>query len=153
MKIKITEGQLQRLKHLSEGMDDTYNTQVNVSFSTGNDFKFPYEINDIVPTKMRVSFDIDVEYKSWGIRGISLYNIKGPEVIEAEIEYYADNENDEDIRTETINIKLDWENAIKVENESGSGLVTVNDDIEIVLGGSNESGFFASEIQVITFTL
>lgn len=155
MKIKLTEGQVQRLKHISEGLEDKYNTQVNVSFITSKDFNFPYEINDIISTNTRVSFDIDVEYKSWGIKGISLYNIQGPEAIEAEIEFYGENynENDDDLRTATIPVKLDWENVLKVENESGTGLVTIDNDIEITLAGNSETGFYAREIQVITYTL
>jgi len=155
MKIKLTEGQVQRLKHISEGQEDKYNTQVNVSFITSKDFNFPYEINDIISTNTRVSFDIDVEYKSWGIKGISLYNIQGPEAIEAEIEFYGENynENDDDLRTATIPVKLDWENVLKVENESGTGLVTIDNDIEITLAGNSETGFYAREIQVITYTL
>ncbi len=155
MKIKLTEGQVQRLKHISEGQEDKYNTQVNVSFITSKDFNFPYEINDIISTNTRVSFDIDVEYKSWGIKGISLYNIQGPEAIEAEIEFYGENynENDDDLRTATIPVKLDWENVLKVENESGTGLVTIDNDIEITLAGNSETGFYAREIQLITYTL
>lgn len=151
MKIKLTEGQMQRLKHISEGLEDKYNTQVNVSFITSKDFNFPYEINDIISTNTRVSFDIDVEYKSWGIKGISLYNIQGPETIEAEIEFYG--ENDDDIRTTTIPVKLDWENALKVETESGTGLVTIDNDVEITLAGNSDTGFYAREIQLITYTL
>lgn len=157
MKIKLTEGQIQRLKHISEGLEDKYNTNVNVSFNTGKEFKFPYEINDISSTKMRVSFDIDVEYKSWGIKGINLYNIVGPEAIEAEIEYYGPNfgknDFDDDIRTATISVKLDWENALKVETESGTGNVTMDTDVEIVIAGDSKTGFYASEIQVVTYTL
>lgn len=151
MKIKLTEGQLQRLKHISEGLDNTYNTQVNVKFSVGKDFKFPNEINDINLTKMRVNFNIDVEYRSWGIKNIMLYNIKGPEAIEADVEYY--NQNDDEVKTATITVKLDWENALKIENESGSNIVTIDNDAEIVLGGNNETGFFASEINLIANTL
>lgn len=157
MKIKLTEGQVQRLKHISEGLDDKYNTQVNVTFNTSKDFNFPYEINDINSTITRVSFDIDVEYKSWGIKGISLYNIQGPETIEAEIEYYGEdygkNDYDDDLRTATIPVKLDWENALRVETESGSGQVTIDNDIEITLAGNSETGFYAREIQVLTYTL
>lgn len=157
MKIKLTEGQLQRLKHITEGLDDTYNTQVNVSFTTGNNFKFPNEINEIAATKMRVNFNIDVEYKSWGIKNIMLYNIVGPKAIEVDIEYYGENygknDYDDDIRTVTSVVKLDWENALKVEAESNSGLVTINDDVEIVIDGNNETGFYASEIRVTTLTL
>lgn len=157
MKIKLTEGQVQRLKHISEGLDDKYNTQVNVTFNTSKDFNFPYEINDINSTTTRVSFDIDVEYKSWGIKGIMLYNIQGPETIEAEIEYYGEdygkNDYDDDLRTATIPVKLDWENALRVENESGTGLVTIDNEIEITLAGSSESGFYAREIQILTYTL
>ena len=101
---------------------------------------------------MRVSFDIDVEYKSWGIKGIALYNIQGVESIEAEIEYYY-GESDDDVRTATIPVKLDWENALRVENESGTGLVTIDNEVEITLAGSSETGFYAREIQLITYTL
>lgn len=157
MKIKLTEGQVQRLKHISEGLEDRYNTQVKVIFLTSKDLNFPYEINDINSTNTRLSFDIDVEYKSWGIKGISLYNIQGPETIEAEIEYYGEdygkNDYDDDLRTATVPVKLDWENALRVETESGSGQVTIDNEIEITLAGNTETGFYAREIQVLTYTL
>jgi len=155
MKIKLTEGQVQRLKHIFEGQEDKYNTQVEVSFLTSEDFNFPYEINDIISTNMRVSFDIDVEYKSWGIKGISLYNIQGPESVEAEIEFYGENynENDDDIRIETFSVKLDWEKALTVEEESGTGLVTINNQVQVTLAGNTETGFYAREIQLTSYTL
>lgn len=151
MKIKLTESQIERLKSISEGVDNRYNREVNVRFDidkgvtvNGN------EIDYIEPIKMRLSYDIDIEARSWGIKDILLYGIVGPNEIESEFTYYT---NNDDVANEYYKIKLDWEEALVIETESGSGMISVADDVYVYVGGSVETGFFASKIEVLTYTL
>lgn len=152
MKIKLTESQIERIKSLSEGVDNRYNREVNVNFYTENNVNVNgSEIDDIAPIKMRLSYDIDIEARSWGIKDILLYGIVGPSEVETDFTYYVSEDGDTD--SGYFKITLDWEKALSVETESGSGLISVADDIYIYVGGSVETGFFATKIEVVTYTL
>jgi hypothetical protein len=152
MKIKLTESQIERLKSISEGVDNKYNREVFVKFYADKGVNFKgMEIDDIEPVKMRLYYDIDIESRSWGIKSILLYNITGPDEVETDFTYYT-NENG-DSETEYLKIKLDWEKALNVETESASEAVTVGYDVECYIGGSVETGFFATKISVTVYGL
>jgi hypothetical protein len=152
MRIKLTESQIERIKNISEGQENKYNREIILNFNKGNNFDFKgMEVDWLEKTKIRLSFDIDIEARSWGIKGIMLYNITGPEEVEMEVVYYP-NESD-DSESGYFPVKLDWEKALVVSNEDSSGLITVGDEIEVYVEGSVESGFFASKIEVVAYTL
>jgi hypothetical protein len=150
MKLRITEGQLERIKsQLTEQGDNRYNREVNVTFNAYNATYKGKEINDILPMKVRLSYNIDIEGRSWGIKGISLYGITGPSEIEAEIEYFIDDDNTD---TVTIPMKLNWELAV-TEIEKGMGGFSVGDEVEIELVNDAEGNLVIKKIKVPVYYL
>ena len=82
--IILTETQLKNLtKRLNEDSTDSkYRMECEVDL---NYFGAKYkglEIDDITTSKMTLTFDIDMEGRSWGIKDISVYNVQGPSEIE-----------------------------------------------------------------------
>ena len=150
MKIKITEGQLERIKsRVNEGVDNQYNREVLVTFNTYNVNYKGREINDISQIKLRLYYSIEVEGRSWGFKDISLSNIIGPSDIEVELEYYVDADN-----TDTISLpmKLNWEAVVK-EEEKGMGVITIDDKVEIELVNDSEGNLLVKEIKVVVYAL
>jgi len=152
-KIVLTENQLDMVKkHIKEEADDNrYRREVKVSVGVNSQQRYKgMEINDIIPysEKMEISFNIDQDHRSWGIKDISLNSIKGPDSIEVEIECYP--EGSDDYISEEITIPLDWEN-ISIDKVS-NGLMTVGDEVDITLYIS-ETGEYSTEISMDVYTL
>jgi hypothetical protein len=149
MKIRITESQLERLRtNLNEEpLDDKYVREVEAKFYQGT-YK-GYEINDISPIKVRVSFSIDIEMKSWGIRDINLGGITGPSEVEVEVNYYIDNDNTEDAY---VTIPLDWSKLI-TEKDSSSGIITVGDEVEIYLIQNEEGNLVVERMEMVVYSV
>jgi hypothetical protein len=149
MKIRITESQLERLRtNLNEEpLDDKYVREVEAKFYQGT-YK-GYEINDISPIKIRVSFSIDIEMKSWGIRDINLGGITGPSEVEVEVNYYIDNDNTEDAY---VTIPLDWSKLI-TEKDSNSGIITVSDEVEIYLMENEEGNLVVERMEMVVYSV
>ena len=151
MKIKLTEGQLRRLHNITEGADNRYNSLVKLDFTVlgGRDVT-GLDINDIPSLEVRVSYDIDIEARSWGIKGISLFGISGPDTVDLEVEVFTN--EDGDYETKTFPLKLDWE-TLRVETETGRGVVTIDDVIEVSLVFDQERGFLVKEMVANVFSL
>lgn len=150
MKIKITEGQLERIKsRINEGVDNQYNREVIVNFNTYNVNYKGYEINDISPISLRLYYNIEIEGRSWGFKDIILSNIIGPSDIEIELEYYVDADNTDTI---TLPMKLNWEAVVK-EEEKGMGVITIDDKVEVELVNDSEGNLVVKEIRVIVYAL
>ena len=135
MKLRITESQLTRLKENISGISDKYVRNLKVNFNNLNKIKYKgFDVNYIDDVDTLVNFDIDVEYKKWGINGIDIINIEGSNKLEVVIYYY--NEKDEEFDETTI-INLDWDKIEKNVNPR-KGVITV-DNLELYLDNS-ESG-------------
>lgn len=139
-KFIFTESQVEKIKKsLDEdypGTDNNYKVgDCNINLYYGKVTYKGQEINDITAPQIGFTFDIDMDIKSYGIRGISLYNPKGPSEIELEVSYYTgeDDNESEDI----ITIPLDWENVN--EDDGGNGWIGYDNQIEITLK-NDESG-------------
>lgn len=150
-KLRITEAQLERLrKNLNEDTDDNrYQREVTLNVITSNASFKGNEINDIPSSKIRVSYVIEQDVRSWGIKDISLYAITGPEQVEIEVDYYVDSDN---TMEETTVISLDW-SKITVEEFEGKGIITVGDEVEVYVGNDNEGNLIVNEINVVVYTL
>ena len=114
------------------------NIPVEVNYS-GSDY-LGKEINYISASEVEVFFYIQREERDWGIKGMSIYGIKGPGEIILDVVYYetSDDENYDEVEN-SINLKIDW-NKIKIEEEKGAGILTV-DRLEINLSNDPEGGF------------
>ena len=137
-KIILTESQLKALaKNLNEdSMNSKYRMECEVDL---NYFGAKYkglEIDDITTSNMTLTFDIDMEGRSWGIKDISVYNVQGPSEIEVEVVYYP--EEGEDSVDETITIPINWEN-VDMQKDDELSYIGIGRDIQIDLT-NNESG-------------
>ena len=152
MKLKLTESQFARLQtNLSEGsVDDTYSREVKVVLNHYPNTTYKgMEINDMVAAPIRLSYLIDMDIKSWGVRGISLYNITGPSEIEVEVDFYLnDDETDEGV----ITLAIDW-SQLKTDSSSGDGVITVGDEIEINLKNDEQGNLFVSDLEIVVYGL
>ena len=80
---------------------------------------------------------------------ISLSGIMGPTELEAEVEYFIDDNNTD---TVTLPMKLNW-GMIEIEEEKGMGGITVGDDVEIELVNDSDGNLMVKEIKVIVYSL
>jgi hypothetical protein len=123
-------------KHvINESEENRYSREINVSMGTNHEQRFKgMEIDDVNPSlnsKIRVSYDIEQEFKSWGISDISINGIQGPSEINVSVQYYPDDSND--YKTEEIVVPLDWENSLEIREHKGKGVVAIGDELEISL--------------------
>lgn len=129
-KIKITESQFERLKpRLTEvGNDNAYRMTAKVSFVKNGEILPGKEISNIVSEPITISYFIDLDYKSWGIRGANIYGFKGPSQINVNVEYF-DGDNDSSIELPLV---LNWDN-VKENIEKGAGVIGLGQEIEIYI--------------------
>ena len=136
-KIILTEDQIDLLRKNAQREDERrYRRDVKIDVESYRVTYKGMEINDITagynPT---LTYLIEQEHRSWGIKDISLYDIKGPEGIEIEVEYWVDNDNTE---TETLSLPIVWD-SVETDTQTGHGVVTIGDTLVVSLK-NNESG-------------
>lgn len=159
MKVILNEDQLKKLtKNLKEDIttDDTYKREVKVDFLYNYDkFSFKgYEIDGIESNEsVSLTFLIDMNIKSWGIKDLSLYGIKGPETLNIRVDYYGENSEEARWKTdyEYVDINLDWN---KLETDStNKGIITVGDTLEITLVNDENGDIVVSGMNIDVYTL
>lgn len=149
-KIILTENQLNMVKkHINEGAigGDRYERRVKVYVET---YGVKVDGNDIdwaTCGDMTLSYLIEMEHKSWGIRDISLYDIQGPSEIEMEVTPQV--EDGEDVY---LNLPFDWSNVEK-ETETEEGVITIGNEITIKLGNNENGEIIIESIVVPVYTL
>jgi hypothetical protein len=136
-KIILTEDQMDLLRKNAQREDERrYRRDVKIDVESYRVTYKGMEINDITagynPT---LTYLIEQEHRSWGIKDISLYDIKGPEGIEIEVEYWIDEDN---VETETLSLPIVWD-SVETDTQTGHGVVTIGDTLVVSLK-NNESG-------------
>ena len=145
MKITLTEQQVDMIQnHINEQNEERYRVILPVSVYAPRVTYMGNEINYISSSKIPITFDIDLEIRSWGIKTANIYAIKGDEQIEFEISYYNDNDDEQD---EQIRIPVDWNNVVIKKNET-SGSITITDPIEIELMNEESGNILIKSIEV-----
>ena len=153
-KIVLTENQVKMLQtKLNENSNDDnrYRREVKVNINSyGQKYK-GMEVSDVSAhsSKIYLNYLIEMEHRSWGIKNISLYDIKGPTEIEASIDYYTP--DGDDTVTEDIVIPLNWE-KIETDTISGNDVLTLGDELDITLNISPE-GHFDAEMIIEVYSL
>jgi hypothetical protein len=149
MKVILTESQVERLKtKLNEGLDSRYNREIAIEFDY---YKAKYKglpIDYISPTNITVSFDINIDSRSWGIKSIDISGVSGPKNIEVKIQYYGANDEEFD---DWYEIQLDWERLIT--SEERNGLITVGDIMEVTLGNDADGRLIITKMDLPLYTL
>lgn len=155
-KIVISESQFNKLKNqIMENTDYRYSRPVEIDFYYSNVSFKGYEIDGITSNEgVRLNFLIDMEVRSWGVKGISLYGINGPDTLNIRVDYYGENSNDTRWETdsEDITIKLDWD-KLETDERSGEGAVTIGDTLQIQLVNDENGNIVVKGMNIDTFTL
>jgi hypothetical protein len=156
MKIVVTENQIKHLvgnlktnKTINEGTisSEEYSDEVKVDVETygvkinGNDIDWATCGN------MRLTYNIGIEYSSWGINGIYVDNIKGPSEIEIEITPQTDDNQDDILLT----LPYTWEN-VQIEEDKGR-IIGVDNEIRVKLKNTENGEIAIDYISVTVFTL
>jgi hypothetical protein len=155
-KIVLTENQLDMVKkHISEQeSNNRYERKVEVSVGTTGEYRYEGMVLDEITTyydEMRLTYLIEQEHRSWGIKNISLYDIQGYDEIEVELHLYPEDSNDSnDEVVKEVKIPLDW-SKLNVETYDGKGLVTINDRLDIII--HIVDGKFEAEMMIDVYTL
>lgn len=130
---KDTMGLYDNLKKVHEQEEQNYysNVRVEVSFSGKSN-----KIIDLVDGNVRVEYQIDVEYRDFGIKDVNVYP-QGEILIDAEV---LDDRNN---RT-SLQIKIDM-SKVRVEWIAGSGVQPL--DMNILINENGEVDYERSYIQ------
>lgn len=166
-KIKLTEKQMSMINEfvqnesdetpepITEGFgDERYRRdKVNVSlYYSGVKFK-GLEIGNIECNDIPMTFLIDQEHRSWGIKGISIYDVRGvDDEIEIQVNYWDGVDDDYDNQDDYVILKLNWDDLI-VNVREGEGVVTIDDDIEITLENDSEGNIVVKSMEIDALTL
>ena len=142
-KIVLDETQVDGLmnKLVSEQITDNnrYRQEVRCSFDYHNVKYSEDEIVDwIDDVKFNVSFAIDMEGKSYGIKGITIGRVWGPEEIEVEVTV-LDAEQEEPQTYPSVILKPNWYDTV-VEYDADIGWIGIDHYIEMELMPSEYEG-------------
>ena len=131
--------------------DDRYEMKCSIDFNYPSDLKYKgQEIEDIgYGLEYTLSFRIDQEHRSWGIKTMSVYDVQGPEELEVEVVFYP--EGSEDPKEEYITFKVDWD-SINYEGEDPKGMIGIDEDVQIELANDSEGNIIVNGITVITYS-
>lgn len=150
MKLRLTESQFNRLQQkLNESMENTYSRTVQVVFYYHGCNLKGHEIDNISDTSVMLKYRIETEAREWGIKDMVLGNIQAVPELEMSVYYWPD---DIDTKNVEIALPIDWSSA-KLEVQTGKGVVTVGDEIEITLMNDKEGNLTVQEILIPVFGL
>lgn len=146
----ITENQFNTLKsNISESAvgNERYSRQVSVDVETYHARINGQEIDWATAPNITINYLIEMEHRSWGIKNVSLYSIQGPSEIELTITPRTEDGEDVD-----ITIPLNWD-MVEQETEEGEGVITVGNEINVVLGNDESGNIIVTSIHVPVYTL
>lgn len=155
-KLILTENQIKKLTDnvINENLyGDKFGTKVYCTFHY-YDLKYKGNVvEDILPIELHLTFDIDIEYRRMGIKGITVYNIDGPKTIEAEIEFYPNSEDDYNLSSEIVELEVNWGEEVNSSNDESLVYFGVSPDVEIELSNDNEGNVVIKEVKVLVRNL
>jgi len=133
-KIVLTEKQADKLvgNVVSEQIatENTYSQEVTCQFDYHGLKYHEQEIDWIEDTKINLTFSIHIEAREYGLKNVSVMNIRGPETVDVEIIYYPN--GSEDSETANTAIKPDWSKVV-AEKESDLGWIGIGPEIQMNL--------------------
>ena len=149
-KVILTEKQIEKLKtKINESAvgNERYSRQVSVHVETYHAKINGEDIDWATAPNISVNYLIEMEHRSWGIKNVSLYSIQGPSEITLTITPQVDDA--EDIE---MTLPLNWEN-VEEETQESEGVITIGDEIEIVLTNDENGGIIVESIHVPVYTV
>lgn len=152
-KLILTENQVKTMTNtlIKESVDDNrYRRNITIDVETYGVTYKGMEINDLTAGyEVTLTYLIEQEHRSWGIKDISLYSIKGPESLEFEVEYWVDEDN---VETETITLPIDWE-KIETDTQTGHGVVTIGDTLIVSLKNTEDGEIVIDSLNLEIYNL
>jgi len=150
MKLRLTETQFNRIQQrLTEGAENTYSRTVRiVYYYHGTNIK-GREIDSIMDGTATLKYNIEIDARQWGIKGIDLNRVQGPLEVDLEIDFWPD---EIDMKSVSVPLAIDWSSA-KIEIETGKGVVCVGDEVEITLVNDKEGNLIVGEILLPVYGL
>jgi hypothetical protein len=149
-KIVLSENQIEMVKkHMNESAvgNERYERQVSVDVNAYRAKINGEDIDWATCSNLRLTYLIEIEHRSWGIKGISLYSIQGPSEIELTITPQV-----EDAEDVYIPVPLNWEN-IEQETQEGQGVITIGNEIDINLSNDENGNIIVDSIHVPVYGL
>lgn len=139
-------------KEINEGInDDRYEMKCKIDFNYPSTLTYKgQEIEDIgYGLEYTLSFRIDQEHRTSGIKSISVYDVQGPEELDVEVVFYP--EGSEDPTEEYIQIMVDWDST-DYDHRSPQGWIGIDEDVEMELANDSDGNIIAESINVITYS-
>ena len=127
--------------------NERYERQVSVDVNAYRAKINGEDIDWATCSNLRLTYLIEIEHRSWGIKGISLYSIQGPSEIELTITPQV-----EDAEDVYIPVPLNWEN-IEQETQEGQGVITIGNEIDINLSNDENGNIIVDSIHVPVYGL
>jgi len=160
-KIILTEQQAGKLiSKIADGENETalsdgrYHQKARVDFNYyGGHATKTYkggEIDDIFEIEIDVSFLIKIEDDIQGIKGLKVYDVRGPKEIETQIRYYPwdyDPNSDDEPIDEPIKFLIPWR-SIEFEENSGMEYFGIDDRINLRLQNDPDGGLMVNSVEV-----
>lgn len=149
---KVNNKQIKE-EFIKEDYNERYRDKINVSVNTYKSKMYSVtdggiqelRIDDAETEPIYVYFDIEIEKRNWGIDSIDLINITGPSDIDIILNYYKDDDSEEQME---INVKLNWENIKKDYIKSDSNQITIGNTLEVYLVNNDKSDFVVQEMEI-----
>lgn len=134
-KIIINEEQAKNLveKMVSEQVltNNRYSQEVTCGFSYHNLTYMGEPIDWIEDVKTTLSFTIDMEARTYGIKGVTVGDVRGYEGIEVDITVYPEGSDDPDVY-ESVVLKTNWSEAV-VDNDADIGWIGIDHEVQVDL--------------------
>ena len=153
---KFTENQLSEVKKriLKEGLSNNeYTVECNVEFYQPNLTYKGMEIDDIrMEGTLYLKYYIDIDYRSWGIKDVSMFGYEGDSEIDIVVSCYDPDSDDFNTKDFEMTLPLNWDN-VEVETNDGSGMITVGRDVTVNLEIGDDGELVAKNIELTVYNL
>ena len=148
-KILLTEEQLQKVESQVIKESNDYRFEERVKFDVdyyGVKFKGE-EIDWVDDVEFDINFRIDMEYRRYGIKSISVYAFNGPDSVELEITPRID-----DADSETVTLPLRWseDGFVQTEEREDMGWIGVDNDAVLKLGNDENGNVY---VEFVSFNI
>lgn len=106
------------------------------------------EIDDIEISSVNVNFNIDMEIRSWGIKGVYVHSVRGPEEVEMLIRYYPEGSDFDHTEVE-VPLKINWDSCNEEDSDIG-GYIGIDQEIELELQNDDNGDIVVKDLIVRT---
>lgn len=165
-KLVLTEKQSEKLAKMvseqSRSLYDLMNRDPNIHSIQVRDCYFHHRnltykgqnVEDItLGWKFNIQYRIDVEWREYGIKGISVYGFQGPKEMDITLSYYPNTNNPDNIDPveQTLQLPVNWD-AVETHQDENLGFFGVDDEIQIDLVNDQQGNIVIDTIHLNTYS-